>query len=50
MILHLCRNTDLLGVLENKLRELKQAYLPLLEKKMGLRVAKLELAVWGLTN
>ena len=49
-ILNLCKKPDLLLILENKFRELKNTYLPLLEKKLGLRVAKLELAVWGLTK
>ena len=46
-ILSLCRKTDMLHILENKFRELKTTYVPLLERTLGLRVAKLELAVWG---
>ena len=44
-ILNLCKKPDLLLILENKFRELKNTYLPLLEAKLGLRVAKLELSV-----
>ena len=46
-ILSLCKKPDLLQILENKFRELKNTYLPLLEKKLGLKVAKLELSVWA---
>ena len=44
-ISNLCKKGDLLATLENKMREIKAKYLPILQKKLGSRVAKLELAV-----
>ena len=44
-ILSPCKKPGVSHILENKLRELKSTYLPLLGKRLGLMVAKLELAV-----
>ncbi len=44
-IANLCKKGDMLATLENKMREIKAKYLPILQKKLGSRVAKLELAV-----
>ncbi len=41
----LCKKPELLESLENKLIELKDKYFPILEAKLGARVAKMELAV-----
>ncbi len=41
----LCKKPELLESLENKLRELKGKYFPILEAKLGARVGKMEFAV-----
>jgi hypothetical protein len=45
-ITSLCRKPDLLKTLENKMREIKGKYLPILEKLLSERQARLELAVY----
>ena len=41
-----CKKPDLVNQLEKSFRDLKTSYLPLLEKALGPRVARLEIAVY----
>jgi hypothetical protein len=45
-ITSLCKKTDLLQNLETKIRDIKKTYLPILEKTLSERQARLEVAVY----
>ena len=45
-LLSLCKKTDLLKTIETQIRDLRAKYLPILEKALGDRQARLEVAVY----